>query len=389
MSAQLPTTRDAMNVGPVSATLQSARVALDNASTPPEVQSVRANLDVLRAVLLASIHDPNAKAEDVAEARRQLEGLALEAALKLGAMVPTDVQSGRPATEKPTTVVGFSTVADVAKCSGVAESTLRRYRDLAAAYKARTEEFRALAEAAINAGENLPIGKLIGLVRAPKPAKDAERLERERLEAMAREQQAAEDRARAERNKHRDGRDSRPSSGGPHWSDEEKAERQRKAAEDRVRHEADLEAMRRAEDRKPGPEPKKDAGPVEPYSVSETAHGLAGSARDLARRIGLFGASLGAVHHYPLPCYVNAQGEEVGDPRLADMREIIAGFAPLFAAAVAAEKWAPRLEDHGAMDAEMVQGEVARLEAQAKDDEAARRSLAKRKAEPALFGGGA
>lgn len=162
----LPATRVVMAAAPVLATLQAAKEALDKSDSPEAVQSVRANLDVLRAVLLASIHDPNAKAEDVAEARRQLEALALEATLKLGAMVPIEGAHGARTDLGSTS----TTVVEVARRTGVPDSTLRRYRELAAAYKARTSDFMVMATNAINAGLAIPMAKLIELVK-PKAAK--------------------------------------------------------------------------------------------------------------------------------------------------------------------------------------------------------------------------
>lgn len=167
MNASLPTRVQAAAL-PVIAALKVAREELAGATTPEAVEDVRTKLAAFRAFCAAALRDPNVSAEDVAAAKREADELALEAAVKLGSMVPVDVADGRPA--KPTAAVGFSTVAEVAKRCGVPASTLRDYRNLAAAFAARADDFMSIAREAINRGAAVPMGRLIELVK-PKPPK--------------------------------------------------------------------------------------------------------------------------------------------------------------------------------------------------------------------------
>lgn len=163
----LPKVREA--AAPVVSMLQAERERLNAASTPEAVEDVRSRLAAYRAMCAAALRDPNVSPEDVALAKREAEELALDATVKLGLMVPVEVAPGRPP-EKPTTAVGFATVSEVAKRCGVPESTLRRYRDMAAAFREHTEQFMGIAKAAIQAGKEIPVGRLIALVKpAPPP----------------------------------------------------------------------------------------------------------------------------------------------------------------------------------------------------------------------------
>ena len=149
--------------------LQGARAALDAAETPESVQDVRSSLRVLREVCAAAMRDPNVSPEDVAHARREAEQLALEAAVKLGTMVPEEGASGARTDLGATS----ATVAEVAKRCGLSRDTLTRYRSLAAAYATKATEFMDIAREAINTGAAVPLGKLIALVKPEKPKSEA------------------------------------------------------------------------------------------------------------------------------------------------------------------------------------------------------------------------
>ncbi len=153
---------------PVVAGLQAARAALDVADTPETVQDVRAKLRVLREVCAAAMRDPNVAPEDVAHARRECEQLALEAAVKLGTMVP---EEGAPGARKDLGSTS-ATVAEVAKRCGLSDGTLRNYRALALACRTKADEFMSIAREAINAGAAVPFGKLIALAKPEKPKDD-------------------------------------------------------------------------------------------------------------------------------------------------------------------------------------------------------------------------
>lgn len=150
------------HVAPILKALGDAKVKLGDAKTPEDVESVRGKLSVLRAVVMAAMRDPGAAPEDVAHARRECEQLALEAAVKLGMMVPEPKAGG-----DPTPGVG-----SLAKQIGVSASTLRNYRDLAAAFRAKADEFMSIARDAINSGVSVPMERLIALVKPGKSKAD-------------------------------------------------------------------------------------------------------------------------------------------------------------------------------------------------------------------------
>lgn len=162
-----PALRDA--AAPVVAMINGAREALDGANTPEAVQDVRAKLSVMREACAAALRDPACAPEHVAEARRECEKLALEAAIKLGTMVPEPGPGAR-------TDLGTSaTAAEVAKRCGISERTLYGYRDLAAAFRQKADQFMSIAKEAIDSGSAVPFSRLVALVKPPKkdqPKKD-------------------------------------------------------------------------------------------------------------------------------------------------------------------------------------------------------------------------
>ncbi len=161
--AHLPT--NSAKAAPVVAELQAARAALDAAGTPEAVEDVRGRLRVLREVCAAALRDPNVSPEDVAATKRECEQLALEAAVKLGTMVPEEGAPGARTDLGSTS----ATVAEVAKRCGLSRDTLTRYRALAVAFRTKATDFMSIAREAINAGREVPLGRLIELVKPPAP----------------------------------------------------------------------------------------------------------------------------------------------------------------------------------------------------------------------------
>lgn len=163
--ASLPKVAEA--AAPVVAMVQGARAALDAAATPEAVESVRARLDIARTILAAALRDEAATPEEIASAKRDIEQLAVDAAVKLGEMVPEGHAGARKDLGSTS-----STVDEVAKRCGVPRTTLLRYRDLAAAAKAKAKDFADIVREAINAGSDVPFGRLIALVKPPAPKPD-------------------------------------------------------------------------------------------------------------------------------------------------------------------------------------------------------------------------
>lgn len=156
--------------GPLAtAGLDAMRDELAAATTPETVEALRAKVYAFRALLAAALKAPDVPVEIVMAVKREADGLALDVAVKLGSMVPTESHSGARTDLGATS----TTVVEVAKRTGVAESTLRRFRDLARAFSTNASEFMSIAKDAINAGREVPMKQLMALAPKLTPPKDA------------------------------------------------------------------------------------------------------------------------------------------------------------------------------------------------------------------------
>lgn len=135
------------------------RAELEAASAPAEVNAVRVKAEALRDMLVRALEMAGDHPPHLAQLRREADELALNAALKLGALVPVNPE-GRPrgGEEKLPSLGSFSVEA------GVPRSTLQGYRALHEALRAEPEAFGGLVESALSAGKPVPLGRLRRLV---------------------------------------------------------------------------------------------------------------------------------------------------------------------------------------------------------------------------------
>lgn len=121
---------------------------VESASTAKEVRSALSEAEAIRDLLAKAMDTAGESAPDLAVLRREAEGVALNAALKLGALVPPPAQGARKDMGSTS-----ATVAEVAAESGLSRATLRNYRALHEAFVAHPEHFGKIA--AYRTGERL------------------------------------------------------------------------------------------------------------------------------------------------------------------------------------------------------------------------------------------
>lgn len=186
-----PTSALAVSAPAAEAALDGARITLERATTPEQVNRARLEAEVLKKALENAVR---AGGWHLGEIHRQAQLLVLEAAVTLGE------RALGPASEAvaPGTTPSVSALAKLLK---IPRSTLRHYVKIARARRDMAHAYDALVEEALDAGKPIPWAKLRALVRGePKPRKaDAKteqvkvRLEPRDLEALD-EERAGQDR---------------------------------------------------------------------------------------------------------------------------------------------------------------------------------------------------
>lgn len=142
--------REAAALAPLVA---QAREAVESAGTPREVARARAGADVIRDSLNAAMDAAGEHAPLLAQLRRESEQVALNAVLKLGALVPRNSRGPRRTPDS-------STLEELRAETGVSVGALSNYRALHDAFASRPEHFAKIAEAALEAGKSPPLGTL-------------------------------------------------------------------------------------------------------------------------------------------------------------------------------------------------------------------------------------
>lgn len=125
---------------------------VESASTAKEVRSALSEAEAIRDLLAKAMDTAGESAPDLAVLRREAEGVALNAALKLGALVPQPAEAGRGR--------NLPSVGTFSQECGLPRVTLQRYRALHEAFVAHPEHFGKIAEAAVSAGKSPPLGIL-------------------------------------------------------------------------------------------------------------------------------------------------------------------------------------------------------------------------------------
>lgn len=133
----------------------AAALAVASASTPPEAKRAKAQADALRDLLAKAVEVAGEDAPRLAVLKREAEEVALNAALKLGGMVPAPVEGAGK--NRPSQV---ATVATWAEGLGISRSTARNLRALHQAFEASPEVFGELVSSALNSGKPVPLGAL-------------------------------------------------------------------------------------------------------------------------------------------------------------------------------------------------------------------------------------
>lgn len=144
----------------VRAATEAARHALATATEPVVVNRVRVEAEAMRDMLGKAMSIAGEDGPRLALLKREAEELVLNAMLKLGAMVPAPVEGaskGHPAKVR--------TVRTFAEDVGISRRTAQRLRDLHEARVANEDEFGEIVNAALVAGESVPLSRLYALGR--------------------------------------------------------------------------------------------------------------------------------------------------------------------------------------------------------------------------------